>query len=123
MKPFSKSTQNFLIAFSFFMFFLGLYLGMDIWRIDPAERLTHIVSCTGYEEKFLQEMGFKDRADCVRLNLGLHGQYIDDCLRKIKRSGDESYDKALVDSCAYHLFEIQEIALSSEYTAYKKAHK
>ncbi|OGZ13847.1 MAG: hypothetical protein A2942_02825 [Candidatus Lloydbacteria bacterium RIFCSPLOWO2_01_FULL_50_20] len=123
MKPFSKSTENFLLVFAFLMFFLGLYLGRDIWRIDQNERVADIVSCGGYEEKFLQEMGFKDRNDCAKLNLALHRQYIDDCVEKIKTSNDESYDRALVDSCVYHLFEIQAISLSSEYTAYKKGRR
>ncbi len=100
------------------MLFLGLYLGRDIWRVDQGERVASIVSCEGYEEGFLREIGFKNREDCAQIRFALHGQYVDSCLGKIKLSNRESFDRALLDSCVYHLLEAEESSLSSEYMAY-----
>ena len=115
----NRSLQNFLIIFSIFLFFLGLYIGKIIWQVDPVERVAQIVSCEGYEEDFLKEMGFQNRDSCVELNLALHKQYIDNCLKEIKTSNDESYNKKLLDLCVYHSFEKNAIFLSSEYYNYK----
>lgn len=119
METQSKSTQNFLILFAILLFFLGLYLGRTIWYINPEDRVAQIVSCGGYEDDFLKEMGFQDRESCAELNLALHRQYVDDCLKEIKSSGNDSHDKKLLDLCVYHLFERQAISLSSEYLLYK----
>ena len=115
----NKGTQNFLLLFAVLLFFLGLYLGRTIWHVNPEERVTQIVSCEGYEDDFLKEMGFQDRDSCAELNLALHRQYVDDCLKEIKSSGNKAHDKKLLDLCVYHSFEKQAIFLSSEYSLYK----
>jgi len=119
METQSRSTQNFLILFSILLFFLGLYLGRTIWYISQEDRVTQIVACEGYEDDFLKEMGFQNRDSCVELNLALHRQYVDDCLKEIKSSGNESHDKKLLDLCVYHSFEKQAISLSSYYLLYR----
>jgi hypothetical protein len=116
----NRHTENFLVIFAIFLFFLGLYLGNILWRVDPIKRVAQIVSCEGYEEDFLKTMGFQNRDDCRDLNLSLHMQYVDDCLKDIKISNDESHDKKLLDLCVYHLFEKNTISLSSEYARYKE---
>src|SRR3989344_5077883 len=119
METQSRSTQNFLILFSILLFFLGLYLGRTIWYISQEDRVTQIVACEGYEDDFLKEMGFQNRDSCVELNLALHRQYVDDCLKDIKSSGNEVHDKKLLNLCVYHLFEKHAISLSSEYLLYR----
>jgi len=111
----NRNVEKFLVIFSIFLFFIGLYIGRIIWRINPVERVSQIVSCEGYEEDFLKKMGFKDRSSCVELNLALHKQYVDECLKEIKTSKNESHDKKLIDLCVYHSFEKNDISLSSEY--------
>lgn len=115
----NRSIENFLIILAILLFFLGLYLGNKIWRVDPVKRVEQIVSCEGYEEEFLKEIGFQNRDSCRELNLALHNQYVDDCLKGIKTSNNEFYDKKLLDLCVCHLFEKNAIFLSSEYTKYK----
>jgi len=123
MEAQSNSTQNFLTIFAFFLFFLGLYLGRVIWYANPEHRIAQIVSCEGYEEDFLKEMGFQNRDSCVEFNLALHSQYVDDCLKEIKSSSNESHDKKLLDLCIYHSFEKQAIFWGSEYSLYKNKNK
>ena len=65
-------------------------------------------------------MGFQNRDSCVELNLALHRQCLDDCLKEIKTSGKESHDKKLLNLCVYHLFEKTAISLSSEHSLYKE---
>lgn len=115
----NKGIQNFLILFAILLFFLGLYLGRIMWYVNPEARVAQIISCEGYGDDFLKEIGFQNRDSCIELNLALHRQYIDDCLKEIKSSGDESRDKKLLNLCVYHSFEKQAIFLSSEYLLYK----
>ena len=119
METQNRSTQNFLILFSILLFFLGLYLGRTIWYINQEDRVTQIVACEGYEDDFLKEMGFQNRDSCVELNLALHRQYVDDCLKEIKSSDNEANYNKLLDLCVYHSFEKQAISLSSEYLLYR----
>lgn len=119
----NKGTQSFLLLFAILLFFLGLYIGRTIWYVNPEERVAQIVSCEGYEDNFLKEMGFQNRDSCVELNLALHRQYIDDCLKDIKSSSNESHDKKLLDLCVHHSFEKQAISLSSEYLLYRQKNK
>jgi len=81
--------------------------------------VTNIISCVGYEEDFLKEMGFQNREDCEKINLVLYNQYLDDCSKTIKLS-DESEYKKLLGFCVYHSFEKNIIGLTSEYLFYKR---
>ena len=119
METQSRGTQNFLILFAILLFFLGLYLGRTIWYINPEDRVAQIVACEGYEDDFLKVMGFQNRDSCVELNLALHRQYVDDCPKEIKSSGNEPHDKKLLDLCVYPSFGKQAISLSSEYLFYR----
>lgn len=111
--------ENFLVIFAIFLFFLGLYLGKTIWQVNITERVAQIVSCEGYEEKFLKAMGFPNRDSCTQLNIALHKQYIDECLKRIKISNNESQNKKLLDFCVYYSFEKEVISLNSEYASFK----
>src|SRR3989344_7480326 len=96
----------------------GLIYQTVLPRYNPKKK-SNTVSCEGYEDDFLKEMGFQNRDSCVELNLALHRQYVDDCLKEIKSSGNESHDKKLLDLCVYHSFEKQAISLSSYYLLYR----
>lgn len=117
------SNQYFVLILFVVCFLAGLYLGKITWNIDPTEKIAKIVSCEGYEEEFLKKIGYKDRNDCVQLNLALNKQYVDDCLKGIKLSGDDAYEKKLLDLCVFHLFEKDSIFLTSEYVFYKRQPK
>ncbi len=91
-----------------------------MWYTETNDRVAQIVSCEGYEEDFLKEMGFKDRNSCVDLNVSLHKQYTDDCINLIRSSSDMDYNLKLLDLCVYHSFEKQAVSLSSEYVIYKR---
>ena len=101
-------------------FLLGVYSGVDSQKIDYEERTAEMISCTGYEEDFLKEIGFENKDDCVRLNLALDRTYTDECMEGIESGGldKESY-KNLVSLCVYHSFEKNRIFLDSEYWFYK----
>jgi len=119
METQNMNGQNFLVIFAFMMLFLGLFLGRTIWYINPEERVAQIVSCEGYEDDFLKTVGFENHDDCVNLNLALHKQYIDDCLKNIKTSNRESFDMKQLDLCVYYSFERQSLFLSSEYFVFR----
>lgn len=107
---------------------LGLLIGLIIFsswlenfnQIDPDKEVAEIISCTGYEEDFLKEMGFQNRDGCVKLNLMLHEKYTDECLAGIKPYGEKTDDsKHLLSLCVYHSFSRNDIFLTSEYWLYK----
>ena len=91
-----------------------------IWYINPVDRVTKIISCKEYEENFLKEIGFQNRDNCIELNLALHKQYLDDCLRGIRITKKESSNKKLLNLCIYHLFERDGVFLNSEYLLYRE---
>lgn len=113
------SNQNFLVILSFILFFIGLFIGKDIWHVDQEKRIAEIVSCSGYENNFLKTLGFQNQEDCSKLNLALHKQYADDCLKEIKVTNREDYNLKLLNACVYYSFERNSVFLDSKYFVYK----
>jgi len=102
-------------------FLLGVYSGVNSQKVDPEQRIAEIISCTGYEEDFLKEIGFENKDDCVKLNLAASRGYADECSERINMRGldKESY-KNLLSLCVYYSFEKERIFLNSEYSYYER---
>jgi hypothetical protein len=112
--------QHFFIflPFIFASFFLGLIFKEYFLEVDPAKKIAQITSCGDYENDFLKKLGFSSRDDCINLNLALHKQYADVCLKDLKLTSNEHRNKELLDICILHLFEKDEVILISEYEDY-----
>ena len=113
-----KHTSFSVVAVVVALFF-GLYLGKTSATINPTKEILEIISCNGYEEEFLKNIGYENRDQCKSLNTSLYQQYLGQCLKDIKTLNDEKNYKRLVNFCVYHLFSKNYLQLSSEYFSWR----
>jgi len=102
-------------------FIVGLIFFSFKNKVDYQKETAEMISCP-FEIEFLtnSKIGFRDKQECVDLNLTLHKQYLDECLNKIKLTQNEKNDQFMVDQCVYHKVSIDFLTLSQEYFIFKK---
>src|SRR3990167_3552299 len=114
----NKGVENFLVVLALFLFVLGIFIGSEIWRVDPEERIAVLMSCNEYEEDFLKFMGFDTREACKRINRALYEQFASQCLEKVGSGLTEKQHLRLQNQCIWHEFEISTIEIINARTRF-----
>lgn len=115
-----KSKKIVLLLISFITIALAsFYLGSQYPQIDYERKIKAFVSCTPYEESFLQSMGFKDRNDCIQFNKELEDDFKNDCVEVIKKTNNQKFNTTSLDACIYHAFSKARTSFDSNYYVFK----
>lgn len=98
---------------------VSFYLGSRYPQIDYSRKTEIFVSCTPYEESFLQNMGFKDRTDCIQFNKELEDDYKNECMEVIKKTDNKNFNNTSLNACIYHAFSKARTSFDSNYYFFK----
>ena len=98
---------------------VSFYLGSQHPQIDYTRKIEDFVSCTPYEDSFLQSMGFKDRNDCIQFNKELEDDFKKDCVEVIKKTDNQKFNTTSLDACIYHTFSKARTSFDSNYYVFK----